>query len=83
MKAARLCALAAISLTCNDGDRSEDITTPKSRVCYTPLMLTLTLQMTLPTLSTQHLLTEIDSCHILAQLIKASTGCNIYVVSNT
>jgi len=75
----RLRASAAISLTCNDGDRSEVITTLYSRVRSaannTTLMLTLILQITLPTLSTQHLLTDIDSCNILAQLLKASTVC--------
>jgi len=71
-----LWAFATMSLTCREGDKSHDTRTPKSRVDSTTgkalsFIWRQVSWLILPTFNTQHLLTEMDNCHSVAQLTKA------------
>jgi len=75
-----LWAFATMSLTCREGDKSHDTRTPISRVDSTTgkalsFIWRQVSWLILPTFNTQHLLTEMDNCHSVAQLTKASL-CN-------
>ena len=77
MQFARLCALAVISCTCCDDDRSLVIVTPRSRHCVPrgnekPLIEYDASIELRPTVSTLHLLTDICNCHCEAQLATRS-----------